>query len=68
MTGIQAWMGDKPECALHLKKKKVKKRDGGGGGGAIALDERPNASVGRHKGRICLLPSPACPFSSLDRG
>lgn len=56
-------MRDKPECTLYLKKQK--KKDGGGW--AVDLDERPNASAGRHKGRICLLPSRACPLFSLGK-
>lgn len=70
MTGIQAQMGYKPECELHLKKKKVGEKKGivVGVDGQSLLDKGPNASAGRHKGRICLPPSRVCPFFSLDRG
>lgn len=39
-----------------------------GGGGAVALDDGPNASAGRHKGGICLPLSHVCAFLSLDKG
>lgn len=58
-------MRDKPECALCLKKKKVKKNDGGEW--VEDLVERPNAHAGRHKGKICLFPSHACPFFTLGK-
>lgn len=52
-------------CTASQEKESGEKKNGGRWAGE--LDEMPNASAGRHKGRICLLPSHACLFFSLSK-